>query len=426
MKINKTLLVKELHKFNQLFGNTILRISRLKKYLIYLGLFVGLIFINYIFSIKIYGGQDFFINWASARLLFIQGINPYSQGAIKLLSDLAKELLILPGGRNYQFVAPLYSLFIYLPFGLIQNFNLSRAIWITIMESSAVLSGYLILIIFNWHPEKKIKKVVFAFSLLFFYVLLDLLNGSHLIFLNLLFILGFKLILEEKYVSAGIVLALLTIDIPTFFIPLAAIFIYIIAKKTWSFPLWFFITIFLLSLMASLLVTDWPLGLIREIMRSPIYANFGLPGDLVNQWINIKFTWIWNSVVLILSILLFYELFFFNNEKDSFLWKISLVLVLNPLIWMRSDLNSLVTLLLPFGLIFSQWFKRDMRVGSTFVVLLSTIFSFGMLCVGLLSQSMLFVKSYPFFLYYFPIIVLLINLYWIRWWMVRNVPSDFS
>ena len=423
MKLNNSLLVQELIKYSQFLRNKLIKNTSLKIDFIYVAVLLGLILINYFISIRIYGGQEFFVNWASARLLFMQGINPYSQEALKLLSDLAKELFILPSGGNFQFISPIYSLFIYLPFGLIKNFYLSRAIWITVMELTAFVSGYLILTIFNWRPEKLIKNVFFAFSLIFFFMILNLLNGSNLVFLNLLYILGLMMILDGKYVRAGILLALLTINIQTFFIPLITIFIYVICRKAWNFPLWFFITIILFSLIGSLFITDWPLLLFRELLRNPLYANFGLPGEIVNQWVGTTQPWIWNGLSLILLALLFYELLFFKNDKDSFLWKISLAFVLNPLIWMRTDLNSLVTLLLPFGLIFSQWINRDKQVGSIFTILFSTIFSFGLLCVGLLTQSILFIKPYPFFLYIFPLIILLLNLYWIRWWMVRNIPA---
>ena len=425
MKLNNSLFVQELIKYSQFLRDKLIKNPRLKIYFLYLAVILGLILINYFITIRIYGGQEFFVNWASVRLLFIQGINPYSQESIKLLSDLAKELFILPVGSNFQFIAPLYSLFIYIPFGLIQNFNLSRAIWMTAMELSAFVSGFFILIIFNWRPDKLIRKILFTFSLLFFYMILNFLSGSNLVFLNFLFILGLMWVLDGKYVIAGIVLALLTISIQTFFIPLIAVFIYVIHKKAWNFPIWFFITIILLSLMASLFITDWPLGLFREILRNPIYANAGLPGDIVNQWLRTTYPWIWNSLALILLAILFYEFLFFNNEKDSFLWKISLALVLNPLIWMRTDLNIMVTLLLPFGLIFSQWINRDKRVGFNLIVFFGTIFSFGLLGLGLITQSLLFIKPYPFFFYLFPVIVLLINLYWIRWWLVRNISPHF-
>ena len=398
---------------------------KLKKYSLYLAVLSGLILINYLVSTRIYGGHEFYINWASVRLLFLQGINPYSQEAIKLLSVLAKELSLLPSGGNFQFIAPLYTLFLYLPFGLIQNFNLSRAIWMTVMELVALLSCFLINNIFSWNPEKTIKKFFYIFSLLFFYVILNLINGSNLILFNFLFILGLKWILDGRYVRAGIVLALLTINIQTFFIPLIAVFIYIISKRAWNVLLWFFITVFLLSLMASLPLPDWPLLLFRELLRNPLYANVELPGEIVNQWLRTTYPWIWNGLALILLARLFYEFLFINNEKDNFLWKISLALVINPLIWMRTDLNIMVTLLLPFGLIFSQWIKRDIRVGFTLMVFFGTLFSFGLLILGLITQSMLFIKPYPFFFYLFPVIVLLINLYWIRWWMVRNIPAHF-
>jgi hypothetical protein len=407
-----------------ILGNKIITSQRIKRFIFYLAAFLGIIFINYLYSKGNYGGQDFYVNWASVRLLFFQRIDPYSQEAIKYLADLAKELMILQSGANFQFTAPLYSLFIYLPFSLIKNFDLSRAIWMTAMELIAFASGYFILNIFNWHPEKLITKVFFAFSLLFFYVITSLLSGSNLILLNLIFILGLKYILDDKYLIAAIMFALLTINIQTFIIPIIAVLFYSFQKKAWIFPVWFFTSIILLGLTASLFITDWPLGFLREILHNPVIANFGLPGDIINQWLKFPLPWIWNYVALILLVLLFYELLIQVNEKNSFIWKISLAIVLNPLIWIQTDLNILVTFLFPIGLIYFQWTKRDKHIGSILIVLLSIAFSLGLFSVGLFTKSISFIKPYPFFLYIIPILILLINLYWIRWWMVRNNPTN--
>jgi hypothetical protein len=217
---------------------------------------------------------------------------------------------------------------------------------------------------------------------------------------------------------------LLTINMQTFLILLIAVFFYCLRKKAWVFPIWFLISFILLSLFASLFIIDWPLGLLREILRNPIVANFALPGEIINQWLIISIPWVWNYLALILLFLLFYEFISYENEKSGFLWKVGLSLVLNPLIWMKADLNSLVTLLFPILLIYFQWFNRDKHVGFIIIVFLSLVFSFGLIFISLLTKSILLIVPFPFFLYIFPIIILLINLYWIRWWMVRNTPAN--
>jgi hypothetical protein len=424
MKLIKNNLIKEISKYCQFIRHKLILRVGFKKYPLFIVIILGAILLNYLFSIKIYGGKEFFINWASARQLLFQGINPYSQEATKQLSVLSKELLILPNDGNYQFISPLYSLFLYIPFGLIQNFDLARAVWMTIMELVSLFSCFLIINIFNWNIENKIRNIFYAFSLTFFYTLLILLIGSNLIILNLFFILGIKWVLEEKYINAGIIFALLTISFQIFIIPLIVIFIYSINKRAWNVIIWFIISVFLLGLLSSLLITDWPIILLREMLRNPLSINLGLPGVIVNQWLQETQAWIWNGLSLFLLGLLFYELLFNNNERGSFLWKLSLALVLNPLIWIRSDLNSMITMLLPMGLILSQWVRRDRRIGSILLIIFCFVFSIGLFCVGILTKSLLFIKPFPFILYIFPIFLLFINLYWIRWWMVKNISTQ--
>jgi len=290
----------------------------------------------------------------------------------------------------------------------------------TINELIAVLSGYLILSIIHWKPEKKLRLFLYSFSFLFFYVILNLISGNNLLLLNLLFLLGLKLILEERYMGAGIIFALLTINIETFLIPWIVVLIHTINKKAWNFALWFLITVLLLGLAASLVITDWPIFFLREILRNPLLVDLGFPGTIISQWSKEAVPWLWNGLALIALGLLFYELLFYENDKDRFLWKLCLTLVLNPLIWMHANLDSMITLLLPFELVFFQWLTRDKRIGTLLMVSISILFSFGLLGLSIFTQSIIIKNQFSLFYYLFPIVILLINLYWMRWWMKAN------
>lgn len=374
----------------------------IKSYFLGLTFFLGLLFINYLLALRLNGGQNLFINWFSTRQFFVKGINPYSQEARSLLIDAANKLSIIPTNSPFHFLYPFYSIFIYLPLSIIPDFILSRALWMTISELLAFWSSYLLLDLLKWQPQERIKRMFFIFVLFFFFSIINLLNGSDLFLFLFIFLFFIKWMQAGYYMGAGLFLTLLTIRIQLFLIPLIVIAPVIIKKKGWNIFLWFFISMSLLVIASYLLLPDWLTYYLGELLKNPLLSGLGLPGAMVNQWINHTPQWLWNAIGLMSVGILFYELFMIDNSHYPVIWKISMAIVLNPLIFIQNRLDCLITLIVPFGLIFQQWVKRDFVIGNRLLYIYSIFFTFILIITSIVGKAISFEEPFSFAYYIFP------------------------
>jgi len=414
----------------QIILNFLLTFKEEKKFLFYfsVGILVlaGLTIGNYLFSIRGYGGAAFFINWMAARNLIFKGISPYSPTAVASYNEAANLLKIVPSSQNYHFTAPLYALFLYFPFAIFTNFTIARAIWMTLLEVAAVISGLVCFEILDWVPNKKIKYLLLVFSIISFFTIINIQNGTDLIIVNYCFLLGIFFLVKEKYELSGIIFTLIVLNYQIYLIPFFGICIYVFRKKAWTFYIWFLLITLLLGVVSALFVTDWPFQNLREILINQNLSALQLSGEVLKSWIPGFNPVIGNSISILLFIWLIYELMRKNITSQNYLWKLCFMITLSEMIIIQNNIYGLLLQYFVFIYIFYQWIKRDKKIGTIFSILTSATFSIIFLILGYFTKALQFTNSYPFFFYISPLVFLLVNLYWIRGWVVKNISLDYE
>lgn len=379
---------------------------------------------NYFFAKLTYGGEDFLINWQAARSLIRDGTNPYSSKALQQYAREAAENNILPVEKNLRFSNPLFSLIPYIPFSFFSNFVYARAAWLLVQEISAVITGVLIIRIFKWDLSSKQIVVLSSFSLLFFFSMLNLISSTIYLALNLGIITVIYLLIDEKFEIAGILFALLTLQLRVFVFPIIALITYIIKQKAWSFVIWFLITLFLLITISLLWIPDWPLQYIKELLEFSKNANLQLPGDSLSVWLPHINKNIGNLIFLVILFWIITEFFLTKSSIRCLFWTLALTLTLDQVAWFRSDLNGLVILIFPFFFIFHEWYMRDIKIGLPIIISSVVIFSLGILIISFLNGSLSYEGSYPLYIYLIGPLFLVLNLYWMRWWIHKDQILD--
>jgi len=387
-----------------------------------LAIAIAIFVINYFVASSFWGGQDFFVNWASARMLFFKGINPYSQNGINFLTETSQFLHVIPKDTNYNLLNPLFSIFLFFPFSLFQNFYVARAFWLIINEAFLFISCRLVLRIVGLKDDQQVtvKLLVYFFS--FFYSVIALLQGSEYIFLFFIFLGALRWIQEKKLLGTGFLLAILTFKMQAVIIPLLVLFVYLFFEKGWSAFVWFLISLAVLGVASYLLVPDWPIMYFRAIVTNGVASGIALPGELVKNWINDSPPLIWNGISVICFGIILLELFLSPIDSKRLFWVLCLAISLHPLIMIQNRLGSLCFLLLPMGFIFYQWMERNRLYGSWVINISLIIFSFFLITLGFLTKSMDYKEPFPAVFYFLPIAFTLLNLYWIRGWVKNNLP----
>ena len=379
-----------------------------------------LFWVNYYFTQHTYGGEDFLINWQATRSLVFKGINPYSSEALQQYSKTVADNNILPFERKLHFSNPLFSLILYLPFSLFSNYTFARAAWLVYQEISAILTGILIIKIFKWDLPLKQIVVLCSFSLIFFFTILNLVSSTVLITMNLVLIAVIFLLIRERYEIAGILFSILTIQFRVFLFPILALLIYVIWKKAWSFFIWFVISLFFMIAISLLFIPEWPLQFIKELLKYSQYANLQFPGEALRSWLPSINRNIGNLIFMIVLLWTVVEFTLTNSTTANIYWTFSLSLTLNQIAWFRSDLNGLVVLLFPIFFIFHQWYIKDIQIGVSIIISSIIIFSIGILIYSIMSGAITLQEPYPFSIYLICPMFLLLNLYWMRWWIING------
>jgi len=380
------------------------------------GSIAAMVWGNFQYTRNYPGGSTFFVDWFSARSLFIDGVNPYSETAQNSMVSFAGEARVTldPGAR---YGPPLYAAFFTLPFALIRDFALARALWMVVLEGILIGLVFMSLSLSRWRVKPFLLALLALFGLLWFHSLYPLVTGNLSILVSLMITAVFLGIRARQYEFAGVLLGLATIQ-PHAMLLFAVFVIY------WSFRYrhaklvgWFFATIILLSGTAALIRPQW----IVDYMRVIIHPNMTNP--TINIVLQSFLPAAGERLGIILSaltgLILFIEWFISKKtDFDGFLWSGLLTLTLAPWIGLPAEPAAFLVAFPGVIFAFCLWIERWPRAG----VLLSGVAGL-LLFVGIwliyLTKAGTPASANPGLFFAQPLL-LAIMLYWVRWWAIRK------
>ena len=385
--------------------------------LIVLGL---LTFTNYRFAKDNPGGNDFLVHWMGTRTFLLEGTSPYSDETAVKIQTFAYGHKAEKDEHELRVAYPLYSMVVFAPYSLIENYDLARALWMTTLELCLLALSYLSLKITDWNPGRKVLLAFFLFSIFWYHALRPLINGNAVIIIAL-FIAGVLFSIRKKQDElAGVLLALTTIKPQVSIVFIIFIFVWAFRTKRLKVVGWFLASIFFLSLSATLLIPDWILQNLREIVRYPGYNPPGTPASALRALMPD----VWGRVGIVISgimiLLLIFEWAVMRNEDyKNFLWVAFTTLTASQWVGIQTDPGNFIVLFPAIVFLFSIWEKRWVKMGHIMIISNMVLIFLGL--------WILFLKTveYGYQPQQSPIMIfplpgyLLLMLYWIRWWTER-------
>lgn len=384
---------------------------------------IGLIlltFANYSFVMQNPGGNDFLVHWVGTRSLFVDGESPYSDVVAERIQTLAYGRPAQEGEHELRVAYPLYSVLVFLPFALISDYDIARALWMTTLEVALVILAFSSLRLTRWKVNFWLLPVLLLFSLLWYHSVRPVINGNAVILVALLIAGAFAALRSNRDELAGVLLALSTIKPHLVLLPILFILIWTFSERRWRTLGWLVISLVFLSVGAALFVPDWPLQNLREIMAYSAYNPPGTPGAVFETWLPAtgqRLGWVLSAVLGVILILEWVLV----RRKDFrwFLWTGCLTLVVSQWSGIQTDPGNFILLYLPLILVFSLWVERWGRGG-----LYGSLISMGLL---FFVPWILFLQTITYGdqplqhpIMFFPLpLFLLVTLYWVRWWGIK-------
>lgn len=375
---------------------------------------------NYNFVQQNPGGNDFLVHWVGTRALFVDGLSPYSDIVAERIQTLAYGRPALPGEHELRVAYPLYSVIVFLPFALVSDYEIARALWMTILEIGLISLAFFSLRLTRWKMSIWLLPFFLIFSIFWYHSLRPLINGNVVILIAFALAAAFAALKAERDELAGVILGFCTIKPHLVLVPIIFILIWNFSHRRWRTLAWLLITVALLSISAALFVPDWPLQNLREILAYSSYNPPGTPGAVFETWLPATGRQLGWFLSGILGLILLGEwILSWKKEFRRFLWTASLTLVASQWIGIQTDPGNFILLFLPMVLVFSKWAERWGRSGSI-------VISISMLLLFILPWA-IFLQTITFGdqplqhpVMFFPLpIFLLVTLYWVRWWAIK-------
>jgi hypothetical protein len=373
------------------------------------------------------GEKDFFVPWLAAGTLLQFGNSPYSEPAAQRAQVIYYGRLATQEEDPLRLSIPFPLELFYFPFALISDYALARGLWMTCLEIALIALGIFSLRLTGWKPARTLMPVFLVFSVIWIYALLPLTGGSAVIFSSLA-IAGLLLAIRDgrdEMAGAFLVVPFLQLDCSI----LLVIFIlwWAVYHHRGRLVAGFLMTLTFLLAISFFILSNWFFPYLAGVLSHFHFLPSLSPARIFASWwpaVGPRFGWLLTGFLLIF---LFIE---WRNvrQKDfrHFLWTSAITLSITPLIGIPVIPTSYELLFIPLVLflaILAERWSSPGRWGVAAFVLISIFVVFWGIAVGLFISGSYVVLSQALALL-FPVL-LVIGLYWMRWWAVRP-PRTWS
>jgi hypothetical protein len=381
---------------------------------------IGIGFLSTFLMKNIQYTDQFVIPWAAGRMWLLEGSNPYDYEVLNFAREtlsLSNYLGELP--KTTSLNIPVIQLIFYLPFSLVP-YQISRALWITILTICTISIGYLSLNLSGWRLSRNGILLVILLVTLWFPSVMTILQGHISPVILLLIFYSTFLILKRQDTAAGLILALTFGDFITAVLIIIFIVVWSISRRRWSVTGSFFSGLSFLILISVLMLPSWPLDWLRifvqnfdriDVLQTPLVllAN-RLPG--IAQYLSIALH------IIVFLYLLVHWITLWGKIGRVFVWKTLMTFVAVYLLNIQASNYQLFLIIPAMFMIFRFWSDRWRLMGT----LLS--WAFLILVTGgswlLVYPNIDFILTEPFFALNVVLpILILIGMIWNRWWAIK-------
>ena len=169
------------------------------------------------------------------------------------------------------------------PFGFF-DFTTARALWMTVLEMSTAAFALLTAAIGGWESQRGKTVVWILFALSGYFGIRAIINGNPVVLAALFLASAIFLFGKGFPLQAGIVLAFATIKPQIAIFPILWLALWCLFQKRYSLLVSFGVTLAVLIGASMLLVPNWIMLNIREIIAYPVYTEPGTPSAVFGIW----------------------------------------------------------------------------------------------------------------------------------------------
>lgn len=366
------------------------------------------------------GGEWLYLRWSGARAFLFEQVEPYS----RLVAEGVQQIVY---GRNafaseYRYILndPFPIVMLYTPLALFPDFPLARGIWMLIAEAALFMSVLMSYRLAELEPRRGLNILLIGFGLLSFFSLNALITASPAIFLNLLY-LGILLALRsfsDELAGALLLLAAYQWEVGGLFFLFVLIFV--LANRRWGVLAGFGMSLVALLIASFLIDPGWGLPYVRAVLSNLLQGASLNLGTILTGWFpDVPFPLGRVVSTVVIAVVFLESLGAVNAPFRRVVWTASLALAAMPLVGLAIFPSDQVVLLLPLilvvSLIWERWLRRRWIV-VTLILPAAFLVPYGLY----LYTVQVYTPFHTELLHVLPSVVMILALYWMRWWVVRS------
>ena len=332
--------------------------------------------VHHVFTSRYPGANDFFSRWKGAQVFWKEGLDPYSDEATLAIQEGIYGRPAQPDEDPGPFAYPFYTVFLLAPLAPL-SYAWAQAVWLVILQFSLVVGVLLCLKLVDLRLSRGLMLMTALWGVAFYHSARTILLGQ---FAGLVFlwVVGTLWALrKDRYVVAGVLLALTTIKPQMSFLLIPALLIWGVGQRRWRFLGSFAGTMALFLGASFLLLPAWLGEFVAQVLRYPSYTAIGSPIWIVTH-LYLPFLGTPGEVALS-ALFLVYLLIQWRHlpraaaTSDLFIWLLGLTLLVTNLVALRTATTNYTVLYIP--LFFILKVAADRMTRASFWLALFYIFS---------------------------------------------------
>jgi len=377
-----------------------------------------LYYTNYQFVLREPGGNDFLARWMGAKSWLVDGLSPYDPEVSLRSQEIIYGRPARPedGEDIAHFVYPLPAMIFFGPFGLMP-FNIARAIWMTLLEIGLLLLTWVGIRLAGWKPSRFMMVFLLVFSVIWYHGFRTVILGQFAIFEALLMAGSLLAIQHKQDGLAGILLALSISKPQMSFLLIPFVILWAISKRRWVLVLWTLGAFVFIIGMSTLIMPDWPLQWIRQVLSYPGYSPARPPVAIIADLFPTLSSWINLGGTAIFVLYMIWEWIRALRKEDRwFQWTAAMTILITNFIVVRTATTNYLAMVPGMIFLFSVLVDRWKKAGSVAVVAILVTLLIGLWALFLTTID----GNIEGPVMYLPLpIFMLFSLWWIRWWFIR-------
>jgi hypothetical protein len=351
--------------------------------------------------------SEFQAKWEITRDLIFRGENPYDNPGVK------------------PFTAPLPVVLFYSPFALIENYELARAAWITVSQIAIVTFVILCIRVTSWHINHWLAGLVFFFALVWFPSVSVYVRGTETALIAVLFTAAILAIQKDNDEIAGILLGLATLQPRVMLIVVLLVFLWAGSRKRWLLYFWVGMIFLVTSGIGMIFLPSWPRDFFWSVLRNVDFSLGKVIIETTTRWWPGVGLQIGRGILILLSIILIAEWWrVWRKSPKNLVWVLALSFIITIWVGVETNIDHVLMLVFSLSAISMAWNRRWGRSGQFSVILIISIILPGLWWAFLFFERQgIGEEMNPVLMLGFPFLML-IGLYWVRWWFLRPAYLD--